>query len=411
MLVPALFPAGAQAGGVSTSPAVREVVVSFREPVEAAFLLVQVVNTDGRVVATSTSREKVDPALVRVSGVNPDEQPTRLEWRALSRDGDIIRGDGPLPRGAQGISRDAELRPLVIVGRLLTVGAAVVLMGLAVLRVWVVAGVAPDGVRYPAWRRAWWWAAAAGMVGLVVAPLGYLRGLGLGLGDVGTLLGDTRWGFAWIVQAVAVTVASVVARAVRGGDRLPTIAAGVLVTCPASALAAVAWAGHASGGNDRAIGIGADVLHGWAAAAWFGGLVGLMVLVVPALRRLPDDARTRLGAHVVVRFSTTAVASVALLVVTGIYRALAELSSLGDLVDTAYGAVLSVKVGVFILMLAAGAYNRFVIHPRLERAAMGLDDSDRGAALALRRSVSAELLLAGCVMVAVAVLVSLPTPV
>lgn len=411
MLVPALFPAGAQAGGVSAPPAAREVVVSFQEPVEAAFLDVRVVNADGRVIAASTSRDGVDPALVRVPGIRPAEEPIRLVWRALSQDGDIIRGDGPLPRGAEGLPRDAEFRPLVVVGRLLTIGAAVVLLGLAVLRVWVAAGVEPDVMRFPAWWRTWWSAAAAGAMGLLVAPVGHLRELGLGFGEAGTLLGETRWGVAWLAQAAALTVAAFVARAVRGAPRLPTGAAGILVACPALALAAVGWSGHASGGNDRAIGIGADVLHGWATAAWLGGLVGLMVLVVPALRRLPEEARIKVGARVVVRFSALAVACVGVLVVTGVYRALAELSSLDDLVDTAYGVVLLVKLGIFALMLMAGAYNRFVIHPRLERAAMGLDDSDRGGALALRRSVGAELVLAACVMVAVAILVSLPTPV
>jgi putative copper export protein/methionine-rich copper-binding protein CopC len=405
-----LLPATAVAGA-SPPTAAGEVVVSFGEPVESAFLDVQVANADGRVIARSSSRDGTDPVLVRIPGVDRGEGPARLVWRALSQDGDVIRGEGPVSTGLGGLPRDAEFRPLVIIGRLLTIGAAVALLGLASLRLWVVAGVAREELRYPAWWRAWWWAAAAGGVGLLIAPVGHLRGLGAGLGDVDTLLAETRWGMAWIVQTAALAAAALAARAARGGDHLSSAAAGVLVAAPALALAAVAWAGHASGGNDRAIGIGADVLHGWATALWLGGLVGLMVLVVPTLRRLPDEARTKLGAHVVVRFSTMAVACVAVLVVTGVYRALAELSSLDDLVETAYGRVLTVKLAVFALMLAAGAYNRFVIHPRLERAAMGLDDTDRGAALALRRSVSAELVLAGCIMVAVAVLVSLPTPV
>jgi len=51
-----------------------------------------------------------------------------------------------------------------------------------------------------------------------------------------------------------------------------------------------------------------------------------------------------------------------------------------------------------------------VIHPRLERAALGLDPGDRGAAAALRISVRAELAVAGVLLVTVAVLVSLPPP-
>ena len=51
-----------------------------------------------------------------------------------------------------------------------------------------------------------------------------------------------------------------------------------------------------------------------------------------------------------------------------------------------------------------------IVHPRLERTALGLDPSDRGAAEALRVSVRAELVLAAALMVSVAVLVSLPPP-
>ena len=118
----------------------------------------------------------------------------------------------------------------------------------------------------------------------------------------------------------------------------------------------------------------------------------------------------RLGAGVVVRFSALALTAVAVLVVTGVYRALAELGSVGDVADTAYGRALLVKLGLFAVLLCGGAYNRLVAHPRLERAALGLDPDDRGAAAALRVSVTAELVLAAALMVSVAVLVSLPPP-
>ena len=50
------------------------------------------------------------------------------------------------------------------------------------------------------------------------------------------------------------------------------------------------------------------------------------------------------------------------------------------------------------------------MHPRLERAALGLDPDDRGATAALRVSVRAELVLAAALLVSVALLVSLPPP-
>ena len=84
--------------------------------------------------------------------------------------------------------------------------------------------------------------------------------------------------------------------------------------------------------------------------------------------------------------------------------------SVGELASTAYGRALLVKLGLFAVLLLGGAYNRMIVHPRLERAALGLDPSDRGAAAALRVSVRAELVLAAVLLVSVAVLVSLPPP-
>ena len=188
---------------------------------------------------------------------------------------------------------------------------------------------------------------------------------------------------------------------------MPALALGLP---PAAALVAISWAGHASSGGDRTANVVIDALHSLATAAWLGGLLGLAVLALPAVRALAPGDRVRLGAGVVVRFSALALTAVAVLVVTGVYRALAELESVGDVADTAYGRALLVKLGLFAVLLVGGAYNRLVAHPRLERAALGLDPDDRGAAAALRVSVAAELALATALMVSVAVLVSLPPP-
>ena len=173
---------------------------------------------------------------------------------------------------------------------------------------------------------------------------------------------------------------------------------------------AVSASGHAATGNDVTLNIALDALHNGATAAWIGGLVGLVVLLERAGRALGDEDRVRLTAGAVVRFSTLAVIAVALLAVTGVYRALAEVGSPSDLTGTAYGVALLAKLAVFALMLGVGGYNRLVLHPRLERAALGLDPGDRGAAGALGRSVRAELALAAALLVAVAVLVGTAPP-
>jgi putative copper export protein len=61
-------------------------------------------------------------------------------------------------------------------------------------------------------------------------------------------------------------------------------------------------------------------------------------------------------------------------------------------------------------MVVLAAWNRFALHPRLERDALGISPGGISALAALRTSIRAEVVLAALVMVSVAVLVSIPPP-
>ena len=407
-----------------TDSAVRLVLSA---PVEEAFLRLEAAGPGGRVVSGPARRDPRDPRAVVAPLLRRGAVPVTVEWRVLSQDG---HPSGHGPRGPT-----ADDGPLPVAARLLLLIAPVGLLGLVVLAAGVVEpAVRAGGVAPPArppddaerlrrraqaalagrarpWWAAWWALIAAGAIGLVLLPAALLRALGEGAGGLGTLLLDTRAGTAWWVQAAAL-VAAALAGAALGRRGAPAgLGPALVLGLPAAvALAAISWAGHASSGGDRTANIVIDLLHNLATAAWLGGLLGLAVLALPAVRALPSDDRVRLGAGVVVRFSALALTAVAVLVVTGVYRALAELGSVAEIADTAYGRALLVKLGIFAVLLAGGAYNRLVAHPRLERAALGLDEDDRGAVAALRVSVAAELVLAGALMVSVAVLISLPPP-
>ncbi|MDX6554216.1 MAG: copper transport protein [Miltoncostaeaceae bacterium] len=365
------------------------------------------------------------------SGIRRDGRPARGTAAFAIRDGAV----GPVAVEARDVSSGREA--LTVLDRLLVLVGFVGLAGLVGLRAlvvgpaWRAGGVAPPvGATDPAafrgraapalraaagrWWGAWWALAAAAAAGLVLAPAAVLASAGRGPGDLGRLLGDTRWGTAWIVEVAALAAAAAAApvlarrRCALGPELAPGWAL-ALGAPPALALVAVAWSGHAAAekvGLDVAI----DAVHNLATAAWLGGLAALAVMLPPALRGLEPTDRTRLAAGVVVRFSALALTAVGALVATGVYRALVELSSPRDLLDTGYGNALLIKLLIFVPLLGAGAYNRMVLHPRLERAAIGLDPGDRGAADRLRRSVRAELALAGALMVAVAALVALPPP-
>ena len=405
-------------------------------PVETAFLRLEARGADGRLLSGAARRDPRDPraivAPLRAAGV------ARIAWRVLSQDGHpsgasfavagAATGAGPSP-----VRDDAG--PLPVLARLLVLLAPVGLLGLVVLSAGVVApallggGVAAPGERREAgeafraragaalarasngWWIAWWCLAAAGAAGLVLLPIALLRGLPAGPGSWGPCSGTPapapRGGSRWALAAAALA-----ALAIRPGAplRRPAPAGHSPWGCrrPSPSRPSRGPATRATGA-DRTANVVIDALHGLATAAWLGGLVGLAVLGHPPTRALGRrTASPRGGGGGAV--SALALGAVGVLVVTGVYRALAELDSAADLVETAYGRALLVKLGIFAVMLGVGAFDRMVLHPRLRRAALGLSPTDRGAGAALRVSVRAELALAAALMVSVAVLVSLSPP-
>ncbi len=384
-----------------------QLTVATSAPVERAFL---------RVDHGSVAVAPDDDRLLHVATA-PGEVP---QVTLLTRDGHVVRA-----AVAAGASVRATRDPAsVLVGRGLLMTALLILGGAAGTTLLVVdpalrspirrIGIPTDrAVGEPAesalgpgaWRLGALAACAAGALGVGLVIVGTLNALGSW--DVGMLLSDTRLGHVMDVALLALVATALV----WAPGRAPTVArlglTGALCTV---ALLAISFGGHATAGTDAMLGGAFDTAHMVATALWLGGLVVLLANL-PRLNAAREGEQAHgVLAAMVVRFSSLAIACVATLVVTGVYRALAELRGLGDLIDTGYGRVLTVKLALFALMLGVAAVNRLVLHPRLERAAIGLTDSDRGAARALRRSVRVEIMMAAAVLVVVAVLVALPPP-
>ena len=145
--------------------------------------------------------------------------------------------------------------------------------------------------------------------------------------------------------------------------------------------------GHALDRNQpRLLSVAADFVHLTAAAVWLGGLLSL-VYVVP---RATDDEPTRVA--VARRFSTVALTAVVVIGVTGIARALTELSAVHQIWSTSYGRALIAKTVLFIPLLGLGWLNRTLL---------------LGVFARLRRSVLVELTLLVGIVIAVAVLTEL----
>ena len=249
-------------------------------------------------------------------------------------------------------------------------------------------------------------------------------------------------GRSLLAQAAAVIVCGLAA--LLAGFRPAGRRLAVLGAAAAAALFTHAQAGHAETPSAvRLLNVADLWAHMLAAAVWAGGLVWLLL----GLRYL--DGRARVTA--VGRFSQLAFASVAILAVTGVLRAVPEVGSLGALVSTSFGVVLLIKTGLFAVLTGLAWRNRYRLVPRVtgpavaapgERpAVMGVtpgrpqaaggapEDPPPGNAGAggrpgragpppgsgglraigsLRRSVRCEVTLAGLVLVAAAVLSGRP---
>ena len=131
-------------------------------------------------------------------------------------------------------------------------------------------------------------------------------------------------------------------------------------------IASIAWTGHAAS-TPHTLGyvhLAADVLHLFAAAAWIGGLVPLVLLLAVA-GRMPAKPRALLTQDAASRFSTLGILSVATLIVSGLINAWILVGSFAGLVVGIYGWILMLKLIVFAMMVMLATVNRFRLTPQL----------------------------------------------
>ena len=144
-------------------------------------------------------------------------------------------------------------------------------------------------------------------------------------------------------------------------------------------------------------------LHRLMAGFWIGTL---FVLVLVGLGTVLRDERSRerrgeMAADMVNGFSPMALACAGVLVLSGLITAWRHLTPLSSLWTTPYGWTLIVK-----LCLVAGVFTLGAWNWRRQRPQLGTEDG----AVAIRRTSRAELTVATCVLVATAILLSLPSP-
>lgn len=391
-------PASAHATLVATDPAEgavleaapEQVTFTFDESVIGVPAGIQVFDATGEVVASSASVRDAQ-LVVELEGDVADGTLV-VVWRLVSADGHPIGGSLSFSIGAPSevvevptTSADAGTdapvtlslaRWLGYLGLLVATGT--VLFSVAFLPGdHAVAGararlrVVARGAALVA-TLAWWTA----------VPLVALYQLGLSWSALGDGATWSALSAAEYAVPAAVTVGLVLAAGAlpaaapdRGRAVLVLLGCGVALVAPA-------LTGHTRAASPGALVVGVDVLHLVAASLWLGGLVAVAL----ALGDLA--ARDDLGGMVLARFSTWASGVLVVLALSGTVVGWRVAGSWSALLDTGYGALLLVKVGLVLVAVALAAWNRFVLLPRLRAVTRRRERRD--AAALLVRTILAE---------------------
>lgn len=424
-------------GRVAAPPARAQ--LKFSEPVELLRSSdVTVADEGGRVVSAGGARTSPRDASIVEVALRPalPAASYTVRYRIVSADAHIVDGATTFASGGARLQAPVvgsleegpgEASAWSVVARFLELvglGGALALIAFRWL-VWAPAWrwrarIAPDEDAGAAvsWFSARFWTALWSAIG--VALLGELAVLvtktatSLGtsplaaLGDpqgVYRFFSETRFGTHFQVRIGVLLVVVAVAfweylaepvaeqerrRASPTGRAAPSaIVAGLLIAC----LVLISSQGHASQAPGGSLSVLDDALHLTSIAIWVGGLAVLALV----LRHVP----AALGAAVLSRFSTVALAAVALAVVTGTLRALGELADPAQLWDTAYGRSIVIKVALLCPLAFLAFANRRVL---VAIAARGR--ANRATLALVARNARVELALSLGIVVVASLLVA-----
>lgn len=169
--------------------------------------------------------------------------------------------------------------------------------------------------------------------------------------------------------------------------------------------------GHArAAAGEYRLAIVSDWLHLFAAGIWVGGLFHLALTLPLSVKHLRNAGRLRVLARAIPLFSRIAVAATVLITVSGIYNSWIHVDSASALWNTTYGQVLTIKIILFLPMLALGALNTFVLRPRENRLVAEAISADEHlqADRTFYRSVRIEAAFGVVVLLLAALLAFLP---
>ncbi|MDF2658018.1 MAG: copC [Paenibacillus sp.] len=274
-----------------------------------------------------------------------------------------IRGAAPAP-----FSERNEKR--------LSLFVALILLAAGTIQVWLLAERLSESGMYPIGERA----------GMIVSS---------------TLFGAS----AWLRPAGALLIfmlAFAPERDRKWADWLKAFAAcGLVMTFPLT--------GHAfASESGKWLAVFSHTLHMLASALWFGGLTGLFATTLAAWERAA--IWTELDA-LITRFSAFALPLIGAVAASGLWLTVIRLEGWADLINSWYGRLVLVKIGILLGVLVIAAFHRVRFMPRIRAVMSGSAASERTKALrSFVFGVRAEIVLAAALFILAGMLSTTPPP-
>jgi putative copper export protein/methionine-rich copper-binding protein CopC len=217
--------------------------------------------------------------------------------------------------------------------------------------------------------------------------------------SLGTILTETGWGQAWLLQMIACVIA---VGALAAAHRKNDFAWPVAAACALILSATPAITGHAISSDEALIAVPVDIAHVLAGSIWLGTLAIILIVGIGGAVKAPDTASVgEKIATLVNAFSPIALACGAIVVASGVATSLMHVNPISRLWRTTYGMTLVVKLALVSLLFTLGAWNWRRVRPNL--------GGEEGVQ-ALRFSAKLELTASVLVLAVTAFLVALPLP-
>ena len=407
-------PVEAHAGLKSSEPAAssvlekspEEIVLKFAEQVEISFGSIRLFDANSKLIVLpvpnyGVADDVVDAKTVRV-GV-PDLEPGSylVIWRVVSVDSHPVQGAFGFQIGSRGTnltdlgveilansSAPGLVRGLMGIARWLSFLGVMVLIGSMLLATRI-----SGQSRIEIVIKSTWFVAVVSSVIVLVLQAPYALGSSLSdsvsVTSVRQVL-ETRLGTWLIIRSVILLLFLVIIwkRDLHQKPiwRMATTILSIVL------FATFSIPGHPGMRQFSALSIGTDIVHFLSVAIWMGGLLTIVLLG----RKWQSESP-----KVIAWFSFNATIAMPIMVATGVAQAWRMMEGFQNLFSTTYGTVLSIKVVLVVIAIAAGTKARQIFKDKKV-------DSEDLKKIKFSKTIVVESVIGLVVLAVTAVLVSVP---